>query len=334
MALFIWIMNSSMLIYFSVLSYGIKCIMNQQLIELEQKMGVSILEKIDEPFIKERGIELWLKRDDLLHPVISGNKWRKLKYILDHALSLNTRKIISMGGAYSNHLHALAYVGNKLGIETLGKIRGERPEVLNPSLLDMSEWGMSLEFVSRSEYRQLRTYKQHTTLPALKSAEYWLPEGGAIELALKGVAELVDEIDLAYDVLCVPCGTATTLAGLINAVPENKRVHGFSALKGGGFLTDEVKTLLKHTDGHDIDWLIHLQYHFGGFAKITPALVFFIQQFEQAHSIKLEPVYTGKMLYGIYDLIRQGYFKSGQKIIAIHTGGLQGNRGFTSRYLG
>lgn len=135
---------------------------------------MSLLVKIDEPFITEQGLELWLKRDDLLHPVISGNKWRKLKYILQHAVSLNTRKIISMGGAYSNHLHALAYAGHELGLETLGIIRGERPEVLNPSLRDMREWGMALEFVSRSDYRQLRTYKQYQALPGLNPGEYWL----------------------------------------------------------------------------------------------------------------------------------------------------------------
>ena len=304
--------------------------LNKQLISLEKNMGSSILVKIDEPFINERGVELWLKRDDLLHPVISGNKWRKLKFILHHALSLNTRKVISMGGAYSNHLHALAYIGNQLGIETLGKIRGERPELLNPSLTDMLEWGMSLDFISRSEYREFRTYRQYTALPGLKPGEYWLPEGGALELALQGVAELVAEIDIDYDVLCVPCGSATTMAGLITAVAEDKRVLGFSALKGANFLNSEVNSLLKGRGGDNKDWFIHLQYHFGGFAKISSDLLDFILQFEQAHSIKLEPVYTGKMLYAIYDLISQGYFKSGQTIIAIHTGGLQGNRGFES----
>ena len=318
-----------MLIYL-LLIRKIKCIMNQRLIELEQKIGVSLLAKIDEPFITEQGLELWLKRDDLLHPVISGNKWRKLKYILQHAVSFKTRKIISMGGAYSNHLHALAYAGHELGLETLGIIRGERPEVLNPSLRDMREWGMALEFVSRSDYRQLRTYKQYQALPGLNPGEYWLPEGGALNLALQGVAELVAEIKMDYDVLCVPCGTATTMAGLVKAVAEQKQVHGFAALKGAGFLTDELDNFLEHSDKLYPDWSIHLQYHFGGFAKITPELLHFIQQFEQTHHIKLEPVYTGKMLYGIYDLIRQGYFKSGLKIIAIHTGGLQGNRGFES----
>jgi len=303
--------------------------LNKQLIAIEKTFGHSDLTQINEPLLDAWGLELYLKRDDLLHPIISGNKWRKLKYILEHALSLKSHKIISMGGAYSNHLHALAYVGKALGIQTEARIRGEQAKQLNPTLKDMQEWGMQLEFVSRSDYRQLREYKHYNELPSIQGGEYWLPEGGATDLALTGVAELVTEINMDYDVLCVPCGTATTLAGIVNSqLAHNHQVLGFAALKGAGYLTDEVKKLLKNSDCHQNEWLIELQYHFGGFAKVKPELINFIQQFEQRHKIQLEPVYTGKMLYGLYDLIAQGYFKTGQRIIAIHTGGLQGNRGF------
>jgi len=301
--------------------------LNKQLTALEKNLGNSKLDRIDEPFIQEQGVELWLKRDDLLHPIISGNKWRKLKYILDHALSLNTRKIISMGGAYSNHLHALAYVGKLLGIKTEAKIRGERPEKLNPTLSDLIDWGMTVEFVSRSEYRQLRNYKAYDSLPEMQSGEYWLPEGGATTLALQGVVELVAELTMDYDVLCAPCGTATTLAGVISSVPDNKQVLGFSALKGASFLTADVHQMLQNESILNNDWFINLDYHFGGFAKVSPTLLDFISNFEKTHGIKLEPIYTGKMLYGIYALIKQGFFKPGQIIVAVHTGGLQGNRG-------
>ena len=213
--------------------------------ELEKTLGKSTLEQIKEPFILERGIELYLKRDDLLHPIISGNKWRKLKYILEHALSCGTHTIISMGGAYSNHLHALAYAGKILGIKTVGMIRGEQPQNLNATLNDLQTWGMRLIFVSRSEYRQLREYKQYDSLPQLKAGEYWLPEGGAMALALQGVAELVEEIDIEYDCLCVPCGTATTFAGLICATPQDKQILGFSALKGAGFLIEDINHFLR-----------------------------------------------------------------------------------------
>lgn len=300
--------------------------MDRRLIALENTLGQSTINQIKEPLFLEKGVELYLKRDDLLHPIISGNKWRKLKYILNHALSCETHTIISMGGAYSNHLHALAYTGKVLGIKTIGMIRGERPRNLNATLQDLLAWGMQLVFVSRSEYRELRNYKHFDELPNLKTGEYWLPEGGAMELALNGVAELVDEIDINYDCLCVPCGTATTFAGLICVTPQNKQVLGFSALKGAGFLIDDVNNLINISSCHNNEWFVHLDYHFGGFAKRNSELLQFIETFENKHLIPLEPIYTGKMLYGIYDLIQQGYFKAGQRIIALHTGGLQGNR--------
>ncbi|WP_027157766.1 1-aminocyclopropane-1-carboxylate deaminase/D-cysteine desulfhydrase [Methylobacter luteus] len=299
--------------------------MHPELIQLEKTFDKSILSRIQDPMLDHYGIELWVKRDDLLHPVISGNKWRKLKYILDHALSLGAHTLISMGGAYSNHLHALAYVGRELGLKTTGLIRGEQPDTLNPTLVDMRNWGMELKFVSRSDYRDLRHYKDWQDLPGIKSRQYWLPEGGAQTLALKGVAELVREIDMPYDMLCVPCGTGTTLAGIIEAVPESVSVMGFAALKNAGFLTADVESLLSRPYAN---WQINPDYHFGGFAQVNAELMAFIEAFELKTHVPLEPVYTGKMLYGLYDLIAQGCFKPGQRIIAVHTGGLQGKRGF------
>jgi 1-aminocyclopropane-1-carboxylate deaminase len=299
--------------------------MHPELIQLEKTFDKSILSRIQDPMLDHYGIELWVKRDDLLHPVISGNKWRKLKYILDHALSLGAHTLISMGGAYSNHLHALAYVGRELGLKTVGLIRGEQPDTLNPTLADMRNWGMELKFVSRSGYRDLRHYKDRQDLPGINPRQYWLPEGGAQALALKGVAELVREIDMPYDMLCVPCGTGTTLAGIIEAVPESISVMGFAALKNAGFLTADVESLLSRPYAN---WQINPDYHFGGFAQVNAGLMAFIEAFELKTHVPLEPVYTGKMLYGLYDLIAHGCFKPGQRIIAVHTGGLQGKRGF------
>lgn len=299
--------------------------MHPELIKLEKTFTPSILTKINDPLLVQYQIELWMKRDDLLHPVISGNKWRKLKYILEHALSLDVETIISMGGAYSNHLHALAYVGKVLGLKTVGLVRGERPEALTPTLLDMKNWGMELKFVSRSDYRLLRQYKGWHDLPGLKFGQYWLPEGGAQALALKGVAELVADIGISYDTFCVPCGTGTTLAGIIDAAPERGAVLGFAALKNAGFLTKEVDAMLSQSRNN---WQINFDYHFGGFAKINAELSVFIEDFELKTTIPLEPVYTGKMMYAVYDLIKKHYFKPGQRIIALHTGGLQGKRGF------
>ena len=301
--------------------------MHPELIKLELTFKPSILTKIVDPLLSQYQIELWMKRDDLLHPVISGNKWRKLKYSLDHALSSGADTIISMGGAYSNHLHALAYAGKALGLKTTGIIRGGQPGKLTPTLSDMHNWGMKLKFVSRSDYRLLRQYKGCHDLPGLKPQQYWLPEGGAQTLALKGVAELVEEIDVLYDILCAPCGTGATLAGIIDAVPDPVSVIGFAALKNAEFLQTDVESLLPRPCSN---WQINQDYHFGGFAKTNAELMTFIADFEFKTGIPLEPVYTGKMMYALYDLIAKQTFKPGQRIIAVHTGGLQGKRGFTA----
>ena len=302
--------------------------MHPELIKLEKTFKPSILTKIDDPLLEQYQIELWMKRDDLLHPVISGNKWRKLKYSLDHALSFGTDTLISMGGAYSNHLHALAFAGMVIGLKTRGFIRGEQPDTLTPTLCDLQNWGMEMTFVSRSDYRLLlRQYKGCHDLPGIKPQQYWLPEGGAQALALKGVAELVNEIDVAYNILCAPCGTGATLAGIIDAVPEQVSVMGFAALKNAGFLQTDVESLLPRPC---TNWQINLDYHFGGFAKTNAELMAFIADFEYKTEIPLEPVYTGKMMYALYDLITKHSFKPGQRIIAVHTGGLQGKRGFSA----
>jgi 1-aminocyclopropane-1-carboxylate deaminase len=316
--------------------------MHLELIRLEKTFNTSILTKIDDPLLAQYEIELWMKRDDLLHPIVSGNKWRKLKYIIDHALSLGMDTLVSMGGAYSNHLHALAYAGKVLGLKTIGLVRGEQPEILTPTLQDMKNWDMELKFVSRSDYRQLRQYKEwqvphqfpadqrHTHhpwqyLPGLTPRQYWVPEGGAQTLALKGVAELVDEIEIPYDTLCTPCGTGTTLAGIIEAAPQQVSVLGVAAFKNAAYLRSEVDAVLSQSRN---GWQLNLDYHFGGFAKTNAKLNAFIEDFELKTTIPLDPVYTGKMMYAIYDLIQRHYFKPGERIIAVHTGGLQGRRGF------
>ena len=293
----------------------------------EQQLQSSVLTNVRDAFLRQHKIELWIKRDDLLHPVISGNKWRKLKPILYHAFSNKKNSIISMGGQYSNHLHALAYIGKVLNVSTTAFIRGERPEFLNPTLKDCYEWGMQLKFISRSSYRELRDVDK---IPMQRVNEYWLPEGGAVKYALQGIGKIIEEINISYDVLCVPCGTATTLAGLVANTREQKTVIGFAALKGRYFLDQNVQKLLINKAMADKNWHINHDYHFGGFAIIRPELIKFINHFQQQTGIELEPVYTGKMLFGIYDLIKHGFFRAGQRIIAVHTGGLQGNRGFVN----
>ncbi len=299
--------------------------MHPALLKLEQTFGTSVLTKINDPFLENHKIELWIKRDDLIHPVISGNKWRKLKYNLEDALLKGADTLISMGGAYSNHLHALAYAGKALNLKTIGIVRGERPSPLTPTSQDMENWGMELRFISRSEYRLLRNCKNWQALPGIAPHQYWLPEGGANPFALEGVGEIINEIDIPYDILCVACGTGATLAGLVRKAPRQKAVFGFAVMKKARYLESDVKSLLT-INCHNLE--IFHDYHFGGFATLNSKLATFIDDFEAKTLIPLEPVYTGKMLYGIYDLIGQGRFTPGQCIIALHTGGLQGKRGY------
>ena len=308
--------------------------MHYKISQLATQINASPLSRLDHPLLKRSNLEVWVKRDDLLHTVISGNKWRKLKFILDHVLSMNVHTVISMGGAYSNHLHALAYAGKLLGLNTVGFIRGERPSQLNPTLIDLQQWGMQLKFLTRSEYRELRCYENYDALPGLASGEYWLPEGGALQQSLQGVAELVYELDVPYDYLCVPCGTGTTLAGIVKAMPKDKHIIGFAALKGAEYITNDVLNLISEneqlpTQSHrqHANWSISHDFHCGGFARTNKELLDFISCFARHSQVPLEPVYTGKMMLGLFTLIRQGYFSAGQRIIAIHTGGLQGNRG-------
>lgn len=299
--------------------------MHPNLIALQNHLHPSPLTQVKSSWLRAHKVELWLKRDDLIHPIISGNKWRKLKYILAHALAQNSHTLISMGGAWSNHLHALAYVGQLLNLHTRAFVRGEAPAQLSPTLQDIMRWNMQLTFTIRHDYQLLRNYKHWQALPGWQTGQYWLPEGGALPLALAGVQEMTNEIDIPYDYLCVACGTGTTLAGIIANQRAEKQVIGFSALKDGAFLSADVQQMLTEYR-HAINWHINSDYHFGGFAKTNAVLQQFMHEFMQETQIVLDPVYTGKMCFGIYDLIRQGYFQAGDRIIAVHTGGLQGSR--------
>lgn len=291
---------------------------------LEAGFGKSGLSPIADPTLSAMRVQLWIKRDDLLHPIIAGNKWRKLKYLLNDALINGADTLVSMGGAYSNHLHALAFAGKCLGLKTIGYVRGEPPDIFNPTLRDLQRWGMDLRFVSRGEYKELRAYK-HNDLPGLSANQYWVPEGGANSLALKGLAEIAGEITMEYDHLLVACGTGTTLAGLISAAPVTCRITGIAALKGADFLQEDVKRLLRQNQTYT-NWQIVHDYHFGGFAKSTPELQQFVRQFDAIHNVSLEPVYTGKLLFAVFDLLQKGYFKPCQRVVVLHTGGLQGAR--------
>ncbi len=268
-----------------------------------------------------------VKREDLNHPVISGNKWRKLKYNLAEAKKQGQNRLLTFGGAYSNHIYATAGAGQAFGFETIGVIRGEEHLPLNPTLAFASKAGMYFHYMDRATYRKKSEESVIKLLKQQYGDFYLIPEGGTNALAIQGCEEIIEEIDTDYDYLCCPIGTGGTISGLISGLKGRSEILGFSSLKGD-FLHEEVVRLLKQYGIHYTNWSINTDYHFGGYARIKPALLNFIKDFEQNQQVPLDPVYTGKMMFGIYDLVQSGFFPKGTKIIAIHTGGLQGRAGF------
>ncbi|GAA4418417.1 pyridoxal-phosphate dependent enzyme [Nibrella viscosa] len=274
------------------------------------------------------GIRLYLKRDDRLHPQVSGNKWRKLKYNLIAARQQQHHTLLTFGGAYSNHLFATAAAGKLAGFNTIGIVRGdEHRERDTPTLAFARSCGMNLYFVSRADYRLKDTSEFTSRLETRFGRFYRLPEGGSNVLAVQGVAEVMPEIEHQLgripDYVCCPVGTGGTLAGLVAGASEPTQVLGFSALKGGSFLIDDVNRLLP-ADLPVKPFQLLTDYHFGGYAKTTPELFRFMHEFERQTGVLIEQVYTGKMLFGLFDLARQGYFPIGATVVALHTGGLQG----------
>lgn len=271
-------------------------------------------------------------RLDKIHTFISGNKWYKLKPHLKAAQAAGKQRLLSFGGAYSNHLHALAYVGKELGIETIGVVRGEAPEILSPTLQDCVDWGMTLEWISRRDYRAWAPITGDDHLFSERYPDAWIiPEGGAGLSGVEGIRELFATLHhqgkVDHDFILCPVGTGTTLAGIAAAAMPNVRSIGFSALKGA----EDIE----HTIEHELErrercgpWEVIHDYHFGGFAKMHPRLKNFVSDFYDQQGILLDPVYTGKMLFGMMEMLVQKRLPLSAKYLLVHTGGLQGWRGF------
>ncbi|BBF76208.1 pyridoxal-phosphate dependent enzyme [Acinetobacter ursingii] len=268
-------------------------------------------------------IHLDLKRLDLIHPHISGNKFYKLKYNLQHAKQLGQDTLITFGGAFSNHIAATAYAAHYFGFNSIGIIRGEElaDQRLNHTLATASQFGMQLEFINRQDYRNKEQPDFLAELQSRFPNAYIIPEGGTNSLAIQGCKEILSEQDRQnYDVICCAVGTGGTITGLIESSHFNQNILGFSALKGD-FLTSDVTHLTAKKN-----WKIIDEYCCGGYAKTSAQLIEFIQFFEKQYQIPLEPIYTGKMLFGIFDLIEKAYFPPHTRILAIHSGGLQGRQ--------
>lgn len=292
------------------------------------------VQRIEDPLLDRHKVALFIKREDQLHPDISGNKWRKLKYNLQAAYEEQHDTVLTFGGAFSNHIAAVAAAGKEFGFHMIGIIRGEEHLPLNPTLAYARGQGMQLHYIDRETYRNKTQPEVIEKLARQFGTFYLVPEGGSNALAVKGCAEIVADFDKnTYDFICAPCGTGGTLAGLVAGMNRRGQVLGFPALKGGSFLKEEIDTLTRAFNGqlyHNYQLLT--DYHFGGYAKWTPELVNFIRIFKDVSGIPLDPIYTGKMLYGIYDLVQKGFFKPGSRLLAIHTGGLQGIKGFNERF--
>ncbi|TBN00860.1 1-aminocyclopropane-1-carboxylate deaminase/D-cysteine desulfhydrase [Hyunsoonleella flava] len=270
---------------------------------------------------KTVGVRLFLKREDQLHAFVSGNKYRKLKYNLKEADKKGYSTLLTFGGAFSNHIAAVAMAGNILGFKTIGVIRGDELQTdieKNPTLRFSQEHGMQLKFISRQDYRNKTSNAFIQSLKNEFQDFYLIPEGGTNALAVKGCEEILSGKDKDFDVICCPVGTGGTISGLINCSKPSQQVLGFPALKGS-FLHKDISKFVQKTN-----WDLITDYHFGGYAKINTNLIAFINRFKSENNIQLDPVYTGKMMFGIFSLIEKGFFPKGSKILAIHTGGLQG----------
>ena len=284
--------------------------------EAELRLPTPLVELRDPLFGRCRVL---LKRDDLVHPDVPGNKWRKLKYLVQDARDRGADTLLTFGGAHSNHVRAVAALGERLGLRTIGVIRGEeRPT--NPGLRRAEERGMTLHHLDRATYRRK---SEPDVLAALRDrfgAAYLVPEGGTTPLAFPGLAELVHELDRPYDAVVCAVGTGGTLAGIAAALPAGRRALGISALRGARSLDDEVTALHRSVLGHPLDnWTIDHRFHCGGFARRDAELDVFLGRFADRHGWTPDPVYVGKALLGLSVLAGAGTF-DGETVVALVSG--------------
>ncbi|OYX83958.1 MAG: 1-aminocyclopropane-1-carboxylate deaminase [Flavobacteriales bacterium 32-34-25] len=273
-------------------------------------------------------ISVTIKREDLIHPIVSGNKFRKLKYNLLQAKAENKKTLLTFGGAFSNHIAAVAFAAKENGFQSIGIIRGDelRDKITqNPTLKFAQECGMQFEFVSREAYRLKNESSFLDNLKQQFGDFFLIPEGGTNALAIKGCEEILTAEDHEFDYICCAVGTGGTISGIINSALPHQKVLGFPALKGD-FLQDEIRIFVQNKN-----WELITDYHFGGYGKVNEDLVRFINQFYADNQIPLDPIYTGKMVFGVIDLIQKNYFPAQSNILLIHTGGLQGIQGMNEK---
>ncbi|WP_026377484.1 1-aminocyclopropane-1-carboxylate deaminase/D-cysteine desulfhydrase [Aestuariibacter salexigens] len=267
-----------------------------------------------------------LKRDDLIHPIVSGNKWRKLQPQLEYAVQNGVAHVVSLGGGYSNHLHALGYCCRELDINCTALIRGDYTQHLTPMLRDLNEWGVKLHYLTKREFAERNTSAFADWVKHTYPDSHMIPEGGSHPLALGGVAEAMQELEQHYDYIILPVASGATMAGIIAASQPTTTIIGIGVLKGEGYLEGLVKRFMDEQNITATNWTILHDYHCGGYARSTPELTAFCRQFSEQNEIDIEPVYSGKTLMALTHLLRNHYFPDGCRILCWHTGGLQGAR--------
>jgi 1-aminocyclopropane-1-carboxylate deaminase len=285
------------------------------------------------PELEAKNYQLFIKREDQIHPLVSGNKFRKLKYNLKEALDQKKTTLLTFGGAFSNHILATAIAGKSTGFKTIGIIRGdelgfdlEKTFASNSTLRNASKHGMQFDFVSRETYRN-KTSIEFTEILQKKYGDFYcIPEGGTNSLAVKGCEEILTKEDSQFDYICSCVGTGGTISGIINNAKDHQKVLGFTVLKGD-FLENEILKYAKKQE----NWELNNDYHFGGYGKYSDELIHFINRFKSQTDIPLDPIYTGKMMFGVLDMINKKRFPNGSKILIIHSGGIQGIAGFNHR---
>jgi 1-aminocyclopropane-1-carboxylate deaminase len=270
-------------------------------------------------------MEASILRLDKLHPIVSGNKWFKLRYYIEEAMNQSCTTIASFGGPYSNHLVALAYVAKENNVKSIGYVRATKEDAITPSLQEALAYGMKLEFIGRTNFQEIKNdllkTNQHKSID--NNSIYFIDEGGYGTIGAKGAATILNEHCKHYTTIIAAVGTGTMLAGLINAAEAHQEIIGIPVLKNENTIEDEIKALLINKAASFS--LLH-NFHQGGYAKTNPALIAFMNQLWETEKIPSDIVYTGKLLFAVDSLLKENYFKEGSKILVIHSGGLQGNR--------
>lgn len=294
------------------------------------------IQKIEEPLFDAKNVHVYIQREDEIHPIISGNKWRKLRFNIEKAIQLKKKSLLTFGGAHSNHLHATAEACKLAQLKGIGIVRGERIE--SQTIIDCEKAGMELHFVSREEYRLHDNKEFLNDLNEKFDYPFIIPQGGNNFYGTLGCTEILNHSKMNPDFIIVGSGTGNTASGILLSLKEHQKLITIPALKGN-FMAEEIEnavfTYLMDQETTE-EYLSKLEvlnnYHFGGFAKYKPELIAFMQSFYKQHKIKLDPIYTNKVMFALYDLIKLNHFPENSKILAIHTGGLQGIKGFEKRY--